>query len=1074
MSSKRSEKSSASAGEEKKVDTKLQEESFRVLLNQILDPSMSGDDDHTTSKFRAEMTGGTKDAEEEEHPMLLIQKKKEKLLRRRRACKLYLSSEFSFTLEQVNEEILQGKLRVRDDKVLSADIGLQKILVELLFQYNSRWLHIGLETIFGEIIDIKYSESKTTTDSTKKRQSWKPGRNKSGLTSEQLQLRKFLRERLLKDPELTSQFSKTIEGLYGNQNRYAKALHRHTLRTFLAIVLFLDKAAQLDPPLLPNERGLFRPKSKIKTSSAVVVEFGKEVLHGEGNVMKHLSGLGYDLNYKQTWMDEQVFRIGSVRTDLRDGIRLSRIAEILTETKSFELLSKAKFPAVSRLNKIRNVSIAIGRLKEGSSDFLRESKIKATDIVDGSQVKTLTLLWHIIGSYFLTSLVDVDQVSKEIKRVQRRIVSSGGSPASTGVVTSSAQNLLLQWAQSVCQLYNVNVTDWDTSFADGRAVCYLLHHYLPSLLPKEDICETSVDGDQTRHNFSLVMDRVKVVGFVPPVLTRWSSRGLPDEKIITAFLAYLCKILLESAVTIQAAITLQRKFRKWKKSKEERDEAERVGEKQRQVFAALKRATVLVQSLTRMNACRHKYLTKRMSAITLQRMTRGSSARREYLLMRRCATKLQATHRMILQRNEFNRMRSSAIVLQSIARMLYAQRDFDLRRENAVQIQSYVRMCSARRSFTRTVRGVVKLQSLARILQRKRYCRLKVAAVTLQSLVRMAFTRKRFTFLRAKRAAITIQRTVRMYRARRTFVQNMEIIRRMQRAVRSFFAKKRWAEMEQKATRIEAVTRGFIARKRYRAVLRATVCIQSTYQMTKQRRRYVRAIKACICIQRCAKAFVQRRFRAAVENARLVKLRDIRVRIAKRTLRNFYYIAKKKMAVLKILRATVLLQAVARGHITRVHTSKKIYEHRERIRQAAARATEALRLGNVTMAALADLTSYKQISQVKRAIDALETATRLSRECCARFANHGAKEGSSAVVIIYNLLTTLNRSEPHMNLRATAIKVLKNVARWKSLIAVVHAHENWDGILIDSMFATRCMLTQSMYQGFARAFTLMR
>ena len=80
----------------------------------------------------------------------------------------------------------------------------------------------------------------------------------------------------------------------------------------------------------------------------------------------------------------------------------------------------------------------------------------------------------------------------------------------------------------------------------------------------------------------------------------------------------------------------------------------------------------------------------------------------------------------------------------------------------------------------------------------------------------------------------------------------------------------------------------------------------------------------------------------------------------------------------------------------------------------------------------------KQISQVKKSIESLEVATRLSRECCIRFAHHQHNEKQSAVIVIYNMLTTLNRSGPHMVLRATSLKVLKNVAQWPSLLRAAY------------------------------------
>ena len=42
---------------------------------------------------------------------------------------------------------------------------------------------------------------------------------------------------------------------------------------------------------------------------------------------------------------------------------------------------------------------------------------------------------------------------------------------------------LLRWARAVCANYGVDVADVGPSFADGRALCALVHAYAPHLLP---------------------------------------------------------------------------------------------------------------------------------------------------------------------------------------------------------------------------------------------------------------------------------------------------------------------------------------------------------------------------------------------------------------------------------------------------------------------------------------------------------------------------------------------------------------------------------------------------------------
>lgn len=62
----------------------------------------------------------------------------------------------------------------------------------------------------------------------------------------------------------------------------------------------------------------------------VVMEFLHGRLFGEGNVSRHLELLGYKLHYSQSPLMEYPFAITNLAVDLRDGLRLTKVAEILT------------------------------------------------------------------------------------------------------------------------------------------------------------------------------------------------------------------------------------------------------------------------------------------------------------------------------------------------------------------------------------------------------------------------------------------------------------------------------------------------------------------------------------------------------------------------------------------------------------------------------------------------------------------------------------------------------------------------------------------------------------------------
>ena len=58
--------------------------------------------------------------------------------------------------------------------------------------------------------------------------------------------------------------------------------------------------------------------------------------------------------------------------------------------------------------------------------------------------------------------------------------------------------LVLQWVQVVCAGYGVAVENFSRSLADGAALCLLVHHYKPELLPLAVRCRWA--GMRARRN----------------------------------------------------------------------------------------------------------------------------------------------------------------------------------------------------------------------------------------------------------------------------------------------------------------------------------------------------------------------------------------------------------------------------------------------------------------------------------------------------------------------------------------------------------------------------------------------
>jgi len=181
-------------------------------------------------------------------------------------------------------------------------------------------------------------------------------------------------------------------------------------------VHFLDNAARKRHIYHLSLPCLFRPDGKIKQSKHVLVEFCRRFLSQEGNVLRHLSSLGYTVSHSQTPLDEMELQVQNLSADLRDGVRLVRLLEYLCKSKGADLhlAEMLRVPAVSRLQKVHNVEIAMTFLQDKCGIQLEsieqsyvidsaknKTKILAKDIVDGHREKTLAMLWKVSMKHFI-------------------------------------------------------------------------------------------------------------------------------------------------------------------------------------------------------------------------------------------------------------------------------------------------------------------------------------------------------------------------------------------------------------------------------------------------------------------------------------------------------------------------------------------------------------------------------------------------------------------------------------------------------------------------------------------------
>ena len=133
-------------------------------------------------------------------------------------------------------------------------------------------------------------------------------------------------QRVLTDTSITKQFEKTVKGVLCKE--HAAAQHREALKRLLGLVLFLDRAKQSNTfPALPS--CLFQTSAPHKSSKAILCRLSADLLSGEGDIIRHLSSMGYVVYCEQHALDEFTFSVSNLADDLRDGVRLVRLYEVV-------------------------------------------------------------------------------------------------------------------------------------------------------------------------------------------------------------------------------------------------------------------------------------------------------------------------------------------------------------------------------------------------------------------------------------------------------------------------------------------------------------------------------------------------------------------------------------------------------------------------------------------------------------------------------------------------------------------------------------------------------------------------
>jgi abnormal spindle-like microcephaly-associated protein len=329
------------------------------------------------------------------------------LLRHRQDISRAMDSELvTEALRLIEREIVMDHIKVRMDQNIRANVALKEDFINLLLSYDLYWLKLGLETVLRTNIPSPYTNPNKSTDP-------KAKDRVHGMWSSAL--KKIILSSILACPDIYEMHCKPGVVLTTSAEcRYTEDLNRHLLRCVFTLIICLDYARMNN--YCDGRSLLFNKSSTIKSTKDILITFCRKFLRSEANIIKHLSTLGYTPQFTQTIFHEFPFPISNVSVDLRDGVRLCQLINVLLATTGDREridTTLLRIPAGSRLQKMYNVGLALKFLANRGI----ASSIEDKQIVDGDRVSTLHLLWCVLMEFDLKCIVHPAQIVAEGNRI---------------------------------------------------------------------------------------------------------------------------------------------------------------------------------------------------------------------------------------------------------------------------------------------------------------------------------------------------------------------------------------------------------------------------------------------------------------------------------------------------------------------------------------------------------------------------------------------------------------------------------------------------------------------------------
>lgn len=480
-----------------------------------------------------------------------------------------------------------------DQSSLKTDVGQRKKFVALFVDtYQLTNLAVALEVVTGRVIPT-HSSSPGASNS--------PCGDEIRYRRQRRVLEKFILAMLVENEDAVHPdiATRTISGIARSRDAQDDEAGspawswRRTMLRSLMVILLLDRARSMNL----TSSCLFQSNSPFKSSNSVLQNLGRLLLQSVGDITKPLGHLNYYVKHSQGPLEEYQYCIKNVATDLRDGVLLTRLVELLAYTSDAATLTKGttittvlpngqlfssdilkhkdgflsqhlKLPCIGQASKVHNVQLAISGM-QGAQDIHvnASSNIIAEDIVNGHREKTLSLLWSLIGRWGMNKIVNWTELRQEIERLHKTRKSEGRLTRHRLQDMECCKQALYDWAFLIASGRNLRMSNLTTSFADGKIFESIVDEYLPVCSePSNRVNRDGKDGLVFANDLNCTLSTKLIsVGCSKNFVSLFASSSgpsfIPSSDFTLTTLAFFASRFLPLQASYRAATIIQRAYR---------------------------------------------------------------------------------------------------------------------------------------------------------------------------------------------------------------------------------------------------------------------------------------------------------------------------------------------------------------------------------------------------------------------------------------------------------------------------------------------------------------------------------